>query len=97
MSKSGQQSPASVNLGNQTYDRGVADGIHGRPKSIKKTHAHAHRYHIGYRQGEKARARSGYAAVHMPTADGVQTAFHGESAKILKKGLLSRFFAWIRA
>jgi hypothetical protein len=99
MSKSGQQSPASLNLGNQTYDRGVSDGLHGRPKAIKKTHTHAHRYHAGYRHGNEQRLdvrRHRVSEFNNP--DGVVIATHGEGAKALKSGgLLSRIIAWIRA
>lgn len=79
--KSGKQSPASVNLGNQTYDRGVSDGLHGRPKAIKKTHTHAHRYHAGYRHGNEQRlnVRRGRVA-SFTDYNGVQTNVHGEGA-----------------
>lgn len=97
--KSGKQSPASVNLGNQTYDRGVSDGLHGRPKSIKKTHTHAHRYHAGYRHGNEQRLnlrRQSLPQVRNLT-DGVVITTYGEGAQAIKKaGLLSRIFAWIR-
>ena len=42
---------ASINLGNVTHARGFNDGLNGRPKTIKKSHAHAHRYHTGYLLG----------------------------------------------
>lgn len=98
MSKSRQQSRASINLGNQTYDRGVSDGIAGRPKAIKKTHAHAHRYHAGYRHGNEQRLDVQRRRVASFQADdGVQVVIHGEGAKeVTQGGFLSRIVAWLR-
>lgn len=97
--KSGKQSPASVNLGNQTYDRGVSDGLHNRPKAIKKSHAHAHRYHAGYRHGIEQRLnvrRQSIPQVRNLT-DGVVITTYGEGAAAIKKaGLLTRIMAWLR-
>ena len=84
MSKTGQQSPANINLGNQTYDRGVSDGLHGRPKAIKKTHTHAHRYHAGYRHGVEQRLNIRRERVSSFKDDnGVQVNVHGEGAQEL--------------
>lgn len=100
MSKSGKQSPASVNLGNQTYDRGVSDGLAGRPKAIKKSHAHAHRYHAGYRHGNEQRLdlrRWSNDTARFKNDDGVTVEIHGEGAKqVTHGGLLSRIIAWLR-
>lgn len=52
MSKNDQRNKSEINLGQETYNRGYADGLAGNPKTIKKTHRHAHRYHIGYRHGQ---------------------------------------------
>lgn len=99
MSKVGTQSRASINLGNQTYDRGVSDGLHNRPKAIKKTHTHAHRYHAGYRHGIEQRLgmhRERIASYQQE--GGVVTQVHGEGADSLKKeGLLSRIMTWLRS
>lgn len=101
MSKTGKQTPASINLGNQTYDRGVSDGLHNRPKAIKKTHTHAHRYHAGYRHGIEQRLNVRRDRVASFTDyNGVQIDVHGEGAKdikaVKKEGLLTRFMAWLR-
>ena len=62
MSKNNQRNLSEINLGNETYDRGYADGVAGKPKTIKKTHRHAHRYHIGYRHGvDQAKHETGPA------------------------------------
>lgn len=98
--KSGKQSPASVNLGNQTYDRGVSDGLQNRPKAIKKSHAHAHRYHAGYRHGIEQRLnlrRWSADTASFKNDDGIEITTHGEGAASIKKaGLLTRIMAWLR-
>ena len=101
MSKSGQQTRASVNLGNQTYDRGVSDGLHNRPKAIKKSHAHAHRYHAGYRHGIEQRLNVRRSQVaSFQREGGVEIQVHGEGAAQLlprSAGLLTRMWSWIRS
>jgi hypothetical protein len=102
MSKNSQRNQAEVNLGNETYDRGLADGIAGRPQSIKKTHRHAHRYYIGYRQGQRQNQNK-HALHHANSVsfsrDGVEVTIHGNGAEKLKPrqaGLLTRIWGWIR-
>lgn len=97
--KSGKQTPASVTLGNQTYDRGVSDGLHGRPKAIKKTHTHAHRYHAGYRHGNEQRLNLRRDRVaSFQNTDGVQISVLGEGAKVINKGgFLTRCLLWFRS
>lgn len=97
MSKNEQRNRAEINLGNETYDRGLADGLHGRPKSIKKTHRHAHRYHIGYRQGERQRTSGRLSGTTVQGYAGEVSIIHGEGAAMLKpekKGWLSRLLWW---
>ena len=72
MSKNKQKNLSEINLGNETYDRGFNDGLNGRPKTIKKTHRHAHRYHIGYRAGERERTTTMQAALAVDD-NGIQT------------------------
>lgn len=69
---------ASINLGNETHARGFNDGLNARPKTIKKTHAHAHRYHIGYRLGEAERLTTMKAALATDN-NGVITAHYRKS------------------
>ena len=58
MSKNNQRNLSEINLGNETYHRGYQDGLAGVPKNIKKSHRHAHRYHIGYRHAQEYRKRA---------------------------------------
>jgi hypothetical protein len=58
VSKNNQRNMSEINLGNETYNRGYSDGLVGNPKTIKKTHRHAHRYHIGYRHGQDQTKRA---------------------------------------
>ena len=103
MSKNAQRNQSEINLGNETYDRGLADGIAGRPKSIKKTHRHAHRYHIGYRQGERqnqSKHAVNYGNSVSFSRDGVEVTIHGNGAAKLQPrqtGLLTRIWEWIKA
>lgn len=71
MSKNAQQNRSEVFLGNETYARGFNDGLNGRPKTIKKTHRHAHRYHTGYRHGQ-AEANTTMQAALSRDVDGVR-------------------------
>lgn len=66
MSKNNQRNQSEINLGNDTYNRGYADGVAGNPKTIKKTHRHAHRYHIGYRHGQDQAKRMTGPALTTP-------------------------------
>lgn len=66
MSKNNQRNQSEINLGNETYNRGYADGVAGNPKTIKKTHRHAHRYHIGYRHGQDQTRRMTGPALTTP-------------------------------
>ena len=93
---------ASINLGNETHARGFNDGLNARPKTIKKSHAHAHRYHIGYRLGEAERLTTMKAALAVEMQQGMNVVTHSyrmvDTKPIDKsKGLLSRFIAWIRS
>lgn len=72
MSKNAQQNRSEVFLGNETYARGFNDGLNGRPKTIKKTHRHAHRYHIGYKAGLAEKQTTMRAALSVDM-DGIQT------------------------
>lgn len=104
MGKNAQRNLSEVNLGNETYDRGLADGMAGRPKSIKKTHRHAHRYHIGYRQGQRQRPSASDVSV---TQGGIAVTVHGHGSAQLrspsgltasnKRGLLTRIWGWIKS
>lgn len=90
---------ASINLGNETHARGFNDGLNARPKTIKKSHAHMHRYHIGYRLGEAERLTAMKAAL-CTSSDGVETRSYQRSTVTpppKPKGFLSRFIAWIRS
>lgn len=99
MSKNSQRNQSEVNLGNETYNRGYTDGLVGNPKTIKKTHRHAHRYHIGYRHGQDQTKRVTGPVV--TTADGaVRHEFHkirssSGLAAPAKLGLVSRIWKWI--
>lgn len=78
MSKNAQQNRSEIFLGNETYARGFNDGLNGRPKTIKKTHRHAHRYHTGYRHGQ-AEAKTTMQAALSRDVDGVrQVAYANE-------------------
>lgn len=93
-----QQTKASINLGNETHARGFNDGLNGRPKTIKKTHVHAHRYHIGYRLGQ-AEAKTTMRAALSHNDNGVQTRNYVGEAVVsppVKRGFLSRIMAWVR-
>lgn len=99
MSKNNQRNQSEINLGNDTYNRGYADGVAGNPKTIKKTHRHAHRYHIGYRHGQDQTKRVTGPVVSLPDGH-VQHEYHkirsasGLAAPV-KKGLVSRIWKWI--
>lgn len=102
MSKNNQRNLSEINLGNQTYDRGFADGMASRPKSIKKTHRHAHRYHVGYRHGLESLGRSYTQGQSFSDGDGVYKTVHGEGAKVLKSSVVNmrwwtRLLAWFRS
>jgi hypothetical protein len=107
MSKNNQRNLSEINLGNQTYDRGFADGFAGRPKSIKKSHRHAHRYHTGYRHGAEGFGKSNKEWPPSPgitngNLPGVITLIQGEGAKALADGnkILKwhqRLLAWFRS
>ena len=96
-------SRASINLGNETHARGFNDGLNARPKTIKKSHAHAHRYHIGYRLGEAERLTTMKAALAVEMHQGMNVVtmhYHHNSPFApgeKPKGFLSRFIAWIRS
>lgn len=103
MSKNSQRNLSEINLGNETYDRGLADGMAGRPKSIKKTHRHAHRYHIGYRQGLREN-QSEHARYHGNSVsfnrEGVEVTIHGNGAEKIQPrqaSLLTRLWGWIKS
>ena len=92
---------ASINLGNETHARGFNDGLNGRPRTIKKSHAHAHRYHSGYGLGVTERNTT------MRSAMDVQLDVHGSiSTRVYQvedikpadkpKGLWGRFMTWFR-
>lgn len=101
MSKNAQRNQSEINLGNETYDRGYSDGAAGNPKTIKKTHRHAHRYHIGYRHGADATKRStgnplvvvsgNVAHVHHKLR-----ADHTLAGNPRNVGLLTRIWNWIK-
>lgn len=93
---------ASINLGNETHARGFNDGLNARPKTIKKSHAHAHRYHIGYRLGEAERLTTMKAALAVEMHHGMNVVTHSYQTADTKpeakpKGFLGRFIAWIRS
>lgn len=90
---------ASINLGNETHARGFNDGLNARPKTIKKSHAHAHRYHIGYRLGEAERLTTMKAALATNDAGIVTCSFERNTVVPAPepKGFLGRFIAWIRS
>lgn len=72
MSKNNQRNLSEINLGNSTYARGFNDGLNGRPKTIKKSHRHAHRYHIGYKAGQ-AEHRTTMRAALSTSDSGIET------------------------
>jgi len=72
VSKNKQKNLSEINLGNDTYHRGFNDGLNGRPKTIKKTHRHVHRYHIGYKAGQ-AEARTTMRAALAQDDNGVRS------------------------
>lgn len=97
---------ASINLGNATHARGFNDGLNGRPKTIKKSHAHAHRYHTGYLLGVVERDTSMRSALatnedavvtmnykrHTPTPSTEGLIVQGSRPV----SLWGRFMAWFR-
>lgn len=95
--------PESINLGNVTYARGFNDGLNGRPVTIKKSHAHIHRYNKGYRLGEAEKNRTMSAALdvgkHMHDSLNVSTMAYTAAElypETKPKGLLNRFITWLR-
>lgn len=98
MSKNTQRNQSEINLGNETYHRGYGDGVAGLPKTIKKTHRHAHRYHIGYRHGVDASKRlisvnSPKTMVRVDETGVAQTLFQLPAGK--PKGIWAKFKAWL--
>lgn len=100
MSKNTQRNQSEINLGNETYNRGYADGAAGNPKTIKKTHRHAHRYHIGYRHGQDQTKRMTGPALTTPDGH-VRHVHHKLTAedahRVLGKpnGFWAKFKAWL--
>lgn len=97
-----KQTRESINLGNDTYARGFNDGLNGRPVTIKKSHAHAHRYYKGHAAGGLERSTTMRSALAIEE-EGVMQSFikHSELIKRLEteekpKGFLSRLFTWFR-
>lgn len=92
---------ASINLGNATHARGFNDGLNGRPKTIKKSHAHAHRYHTGYILGVVERDTSMRSAMEVEMNQGLNVSTRVYQVEDTKpedkpKGLWARFMAWFR-
>lgn len=79
MSKNKQKNLSEIHLGNETYSRGFNDGLNGRPKTIKKSHRHAHRYHAGHRQGMEERNTTMRSALAINN-QGIQTRSYTGSA-----------------
>lgn len=109
MSKNNQRNHSEINLGNATYERGFNDGLNGRPKTIKKTHRHAHRYHIGYRAGDRERNTTRQAALavdsvsspirtHAYLPGNLAHPWGADHVENLGKpqGFWQRFAAWLR-
>jgi hypothetical protein len=90
MSKNTQSNQSEINLGHETYTRGYGDGIAGRPKTIKKTHRHVHRYHIGYRQGAEEQARNVTAGLHLQDSHGVTQVMHEKPVNPLVAALIKK-------
>lgn len=92
---------ASINLGNATHARGFNDGLNGRPKTIKKSHAHAHRYHTGYILGVVERDTSMRSAMEVEMNQGLNVSTRVYQVEDTKpedkpKGLLNRLITWLR-
>lgn len=92
---------ASINLGNVTHARGFNDGLNGRPKTIKKSHAHAHRYHTGYILGVVERDTSMRSAMGIEMNQGLNVSTRVYQVEDTKpedkpKGLWDRFMTWFR-
>lgn len=95
MSKNNQRNLSEINLGNETYNRGYVDGAAGNPKTIKKSHRHAHRYHIGYRHGVDQVKRETSAPLILVN-EGVAHVHHRiPSAK--PTGYWARFTRWLKS
>lgn len=93
--------PESINLGNVTHARGFNDGLNGRPKTIKKSHAHIHRYHKGYALGVVERSTTMRSAMDVQLDMGVSISTRVYQVEDTKpetkpKGLLNRFITWLR-
>lgn len=101
MSKNDQRNKSEINLGQETYHRGYTDGVAGNPKTIKKTHRHAHRYHIGYRHGQDQLKRQTTAPLTV-VSENVAHVHHKLTAedayRALGKpeGFWSRVLRWIK-
>lgn len=102
MSKNNQRNQSEINLGNETYNRGYADGVAGNPKTIKKTHRHAHRYHIGYRHGQEQAKRETGPTLTILGSDQVAHVHHKLTAEdayralAKPRGFWSRCVAWLK-
>ncbi|MBO6275874.1 MAG: hypothetical protein J6N20_00265 [Pseudomonas sp.] len=98
MSKNNQRNQSEINLGNETYNRGYLDGLAGNPKTIKKTHRHAHRYHIGYRHGQDETKRTTGAPLIL-TNNNVAHVHHKIPAgnPFVPKSFWQRFCRWIKS
>ncbi|AXC36504.1 hypothetical protein HOT57_gp60 [Pseudomonas phage phCDa] len=111
MSKNNQRNLSEINLGNETYNRGYADGSAGNPKTIKKSHRHAHRYHIGYRHGQdQAKRETGPAFEVLDGNDVVRVHHRIRSASLANnfapahdlypsgkpRGFWAKFKAWLK-
>lgn len=95
MSKNNQRNQSEINLGTETYNRGYRDGLAGNPKTIKKSHRHAHRYHIGYRHGvDQTKRETGkpLTLVHENVAH-----VHHKLLTAKSTGYWSRFLHWIQS
>ncbi len=90
MSKNTQRNLSEINLGHETYRRGYGDGIAGRPKTIKKTHRHAHRYHIGYRHGAEETARAAKNGMHLKDGFGVTQVMHNPPKNAVVRALIAQ-------
>lgn len=96
MSKNNQRNLSEINLGNETYSRGYADGVAGNPKTIKKTHRHVHRYHIGYRHGQEQAKRATGPTLDIQK-DNVVHVHHKLPAAAQPKGFWVRLKQWVFA
>jgi hypothetical protein len=90
MSKNKQRNQSEINLGHETYTRGYGDGIAGHPKTIKKTHRHVHRYHIGYRHGAEEYARNMKSGLHLQDSHGVTQVMHQKPVNPLVATLIKK-------